>query len=64
MRPLAWQARAGASLTLTEMGLEKEAQGKQYEALEMIQEVSELFQDQALKAQFLKDAGEKIIISS
>jgi tetratricopeptide (TPR) repeat protein len=58
LRPLVWQARAGASLSLTEMGQEKEAQGKQYLALEMIQEIGDLFEDEALKTKYLEGTTE------
>ena len=58
MRPLVWRARAGASLCLTEMGQEKEAQGKQYQALEMINEIGDLFEDKALKTKYLEGKSE------
>ena len=60
MRPAVWQARAGASTILIELAREEEAQSKQDEAHAMVEEISELIQDQALKTQFLEGAEEEI----
>jgi class 3 adenylate cyclase/tetratricopeptide (TPR) repeat protein len=60
MRPIVWQARVSSHLALKELGQETEAIKKQNEAIAMIEEIGELFEDEALRAKFLENIGEKV----
>jgi hypothetical protein len=56
MRPLAWQARAGAARSLVALGRADEAERKQREARAMIDEIAGLFEDEAMRAMFVAQA--------
>ena len=60
MRPLAWQARAGAAQVLSNLGREGEAADKRSGALELIHEIGGLFEDQSLRSMYLEDAVKKL----
>ena len=49
MRPLVWQARAGAAQVLSASGQAKEAQAKVGWAREMVLEIADLFEDEKLR---------------
>ena len=60
MRPLAWQARAGAAQVLSALGREAEASEKRAGALGLIHEIGGLFEDQSLRSMYLEDAVKKL----
>ena len=60
MRPLVWQARAGAAQTLSALGRKDEAHTKRQEARAMIHEIAELFEDAKLRGMYLQGATAKI----
>ena len=60
MRPLAWQARAGAAQVLSTLGREAEASEKRSGALGLIHEIGGLIEDQSLGSMYLEDAIKKL----
>ena len=64
MRPMVWQARAGAASVLSAMGREAEAQSKREEARATIEEIAGLFEDQVLQTKFVESAMEKMADSN
>ncbi len=60
MRPIVWQARAGAAQVLAAMGRQDEADAKRQAARAMIDEIAGLFQDEKLRAAFASSALRKI----
>ncbi|HEY0069880.1 MAG TPA: BREX system ATP-binding domain-containing protein [Chloroflexia bacterium] len=60
MRPIVWQARAGAAHALSLLGRESEAADKRQQAAEMIDEIAALFQDQDYRTLFLESAHKKL----
>ena len=60
MRPLAWQAGAGAAQVLYNLGREEEAANKKSGALDMIHEIGELFEDQSFRSMYLEEAIKKL----
>lgn len=60
MRPIAWQARAGAAQVLSALGREGEASEKRGGALGLIHEIGGLFEDQDLRSMYLEDAIKKL----
>ena len=60
MRPLVWQARAGAAAVLTTLGRRDEAESKQNEARAMIDEIAGLFEDEELGLAYLESAMKKL----
>ena len=60
MRPMVWQARAGAAQVLDALGRDEEATDKRNGALSMIHEIGGLFEDQSLRATYLEDAVKKL----
>jgi ATP/maltotriose-dependent transcriptional regulator MalT len=59
MRPIVWQARAGAAKLLAAMGRAEEADAKRQAARAMIDEIAALFKDENLKAMFVESARNK-----
>lgn len=60
MRPIVWQARAGAAKVLAAMSRTAEADAKRQAARAMIDEIAGLFQDAELRAAFVESAMKKI----
>ncbi len=60
MRPLLWQARAGAAQALSTLGRGSEAETKLKEARDTVDEIAQLFTDEQLKAAFLDSAMRKL----
>jgi tetratricopeptide (TPR) repeat protein len=60
MRPLLWQARAGAARVLSAMGRRSEAEEKRRQAREVIDEIAGLFQDEKLRTIYLGSATKKL----
>ena len=60
MRPLAWQARAGAAHVLSALGREAEASEKRAGALGLIHEIGGLFEDHSMRSMYLEDAIKKL----
>ena len=60
MRPLVWQARAGAAQVLSGAGRASEAEAKRSEARDMIDEIASLFEDEKLRGMFLENATSKL----
>ncbi len=60
MRPLVWQARAGAARVLSEAGRTSEAEAKRAEAKDMVDEIAGLFKDEKLRGMFLESATSKL----
>lgn len=60
MRPLVWQAHAGAAQLLAAMGRAAEADAKRQAARAMIDEIAGLFEDDNLRAAFVESARKKI----
>ena len=60
MRPLAWQARAGAAWALSMLDRVEEASDKRRETLAMIDEIAGLFEDQQMRDQFAAAAASKL----
>jgi tetratricopeptide (TPR) repeat protein len=56
LRPILWQARAGAAVALATLGRKDEAVVKRAEAQAMIGEIAGLFRDDALRAGYLQSA--------
>lgn len=56
MRPLVWQARAAAARVLSQTGREDEAEQKREQALAIINEIADLFEDEELRSQHLASA--------
>jgi class 3 adenylate cyclase/tetratricopeptide (TPR) repeat protein len=63
MRPIVWQARAGAAQALDALDRKDEANTKRREAKAMIDEIAELFRDENLRKLFLENATRRIIDS-
>jgi tetratricopeptide (TPR) repeat protein len=61
MRPLVWQARAGAAKVLDALGRAAEAEAQRHEARAMIDEIAALFTDENLRAAFVESATRKLI---
>jgi len=60
MRPLVWQSYAGQSRALSAMNQEKAAKEKHIAAQEMINQVGDLIEDQALREKFIQSATQKL----
>ena len=60
MRPLVWQARAGAAQVLSGAGRTSEADAKRTEARDMVDEIAGLFEDERLRRMFLENATAKL----
>ena len=60
MRPLVWQARAGAAQVLSGAGRASEAEAKRSEARDMVDEIAGLFKDDKLRGMFLESATSKL----
>ena len=60
MRPLVWQARAGAAQLLSFSGQASKAEVKLGEARDMVDEIGGLFQDEDMRGMFLKNASRKL----
>lgn len=60
MRPLLWQARAGAAQVLAALGRHDEAEAKRREARAMVEEIANLFSDETLRAQFVENTQKGI----
>ena len=60
MRPLVWQARAGAAQVLSGAGRTSEAEAKRAEARDMVDEIAGLFKDEKLRGMFLESATSKL----
>ena len=60
MRPLVWQARAGAAQALFGEGRTSEAEAKRAEAKDMVEEIAGLFKDEKLRGMFLESAMGKL----
>jgi class 3 adenylate cyclase/tetratricopeptide (TPR) repeat protein len=60
MRPLVWQARAGATRVLYASGHASEAEAKRHAAAETIDEITELLEDENLRATFVESAMSKL----
>ena len=60
MRPLVWQARAGAAGILSSSGRSSEAEVKTSEASAMVYEIAGLFEDEELRSAYLKSATGKL----
>lgn len=59
MRPIVWQARAGAAKELELLGRTGEAEAKRAEAQAMVEEIAGLFADEQLRAAFLESAWKR-----
>jgi len=60
MRPIVWQARAGAAKVLEALGRTDEANVSRLEARAMVDEIAGLFQDEHLRAMFVESASGRI----
>jgi tetratricopeptide (TPR) repeat protein len=60
MRPLVWQARAGAIRVLSASGHASEAEAKRRAAAETIDEIARLLEDENLRATFVESATSKL----
>ena len=60
MRPLVWQARAGAAQVLFGAGRTSKAEAKRAEARDMVDEIAGLFKDEKLRGMFLESATSKL----
>ena len=60
MRPIVWQACAGAAALLAAMGRADEAEAKRQAARAMIDEIAALFEVEKLRAAFVESAMKKI----
>ena len=60
MRPLIWQARAGAAQVLSAAGRTSNAEAKRAEARDMVDEIAGLFKDEKLRSMFLENATSKL----
>ena len=60
MRPLVWQARAGATPALCGLGRKDEAHTKRQEARAMIHEIAGLFEDTKLRGMYLQGATARV----
>jgi ATP/maltotriose-dependent transcriptional regulator MalT len=60
MRPLVWQARAGAAQVLSAAGQASNAEAKRREARDMIDEIAGLFKDEKLRGMFIENATGKL----
>jgi ATP/maltotriose-dependent transcriptional regulator MalT len=60
MRPLVWQAQAGAAAVLSALGRAAEAEAKRRQARAVIDEIAGLFEDEKLGEMFAESALGKI----
>ena len=60
MRPLVWQAQAGAARVLSQLGRSSEADAKRAQAQATIDEIAGLFEDETLRAMFVETAISKL----
>ena len=60
MRPIVWQARAGAAQALAASGRSGEADAKRHQARAMIDEIAGLFQDDELRNQYVESTTGKL----
>ena len=60
MRPLLWQACAGAAEVLDKLGRQGESTEKRSGALSAVHEIAGLFEDQNLRSMYLEDALKKL----
>ena len=60
MRPLVWQARAGAAQVLSGAGRTSNAEVKRGEARDMVDEIAGLFKDDKLRGMFIENATGKL----
>ena len=60
MRPMAWHGRSGAAQALSELGRNDEAGAKMAEARAVVDEIAALFDDDALRSMYLKNATGKL----
>jgi class 3 adenylate cyclase/tetratricopeptide (TPR) repeat protein len=60
MRPLVWQAQAGAARALSALGHAAETEAKRRQARAVIDEIAGLFEDETLQEMFLESALGKI----
>ena len=60
MRPMVWQARAGAAGILASLGRADDAQAKRRGARDMIDEIARLFEDENLRRLYLESATAKL----
>ena len=60
MRPLTWQAQAGAAQVLASLDRQQEADGKRSKALATLHEIAGLLEDQELRSMYLEDALKKL----
>ena len=60
MRPLVWQARAGAAQALSASGRDGEADEKRRAAQAMIDEIAGLFEDEKLRAMFVEGTTQRL----
>lgn len=60
MHGFAWQASAGAAGVLAASGQSKAGAAKKAKAVDMVNEIAGLFQDQSLRAIYLEDTIAKI----
>ncbi len=61
MRPMVWQAQAGAARLLSALGRPAEAEEKRRQAQAVIAEIARMFTDQTLGAMFLASATRKTL---
>ncbi len=60
MRPIVWQARAGAANVLEKSGKTKEADAKRKAARVMMEEIAALFEDESMRAAFVESANKRL----
>jgi class 3 adenylate cyclase/tetratricopeptide (TPR) repeat protein len=60
MRPIILEARHAQAKVLTSMGRDEEANTKLSQAKEMMEEIADLFQDEALRSEYLRNKMAKI----
>ena len=60
MRPLVWQARAGAAQVLAGTGQTSQAEAKRTQARDMVDEIAGLFKDEKLRGMFLESVASKL----
>ena len=60
MRPVLWQARAGAAGVLVALGRRAEAEAKLAEARETVEEIARTFEDDTLRGLFVENAARKL----
>ena len=60
LRPLVWQARAGAAMVHSGAGRTSHAEVKRAEARDMVDEIAALFKDEKLRGMFIENAMGKL----